>query len=192
MSVNATSVFKDPDVTKLLSTIHDKCFVVPADNAQNNIFFACKMYNIQSFFCEVDVENNSMNKTYTATALSKEEIVENHKSVQFSFGLRAKDDDCDLPSMYWIPELYKNPYKQCYIVGSAKCTPKFLSKLLTSILTGVKEGLQSYHDTCYPHSGINSMSTLKNSRDLLETVNSRLFSEYNSIKTYAFFNSLYS
>ena len=36
MSANATSVFKDPDVAKTLSTIHDKYVVVPADNAQNN------------------------------------------------------------------------------------------------------------------------------------------------------------
>ena len=59
---------------------------------------------------EVDVENNSSDETYTATTLSKEEIVENHKSVLSSFGLSTKDDDCDLPYMYWIPKLHKNPH----------------------------------------------------------------------------------
>ena len=91
-----------------------------------------------------------------------------------------------------ILKLHKNPYKQHYIAGSAKCTTKLLSKLLTSILTAVKEGLQSYHNTCYSHSGINSMwILLKNLKDLLETLNSRLLSECNSVKTYGF-STLYT
>ena len=35
MSAMATSVFRDPDVAKTLSTIHDRYVVVPADKAQN-------------------------------------------------------------------------------------------------------------------------------------------------------------
>ena len=165
--------------------------VVPADKAQNNIVVVCKTFYFHFLLSEVDVENNSSDKTNTATTLSKEEIVENHKSVLSSFGLSSKDDDCDLPSMYWIPKLHKNPYKQHFIAGSAKCTTKPLSKLLTSILTTVKEGLQSYHNTCYSRSGINSMWILKNSKDLLGTISSRLLSEYNSIKTYDF-STLYT
>ena len=41
----------------------------------------------------------------------KEDIVENHKSVPSSFCLSTKDDDCDLPSLYWIPKLHKDPCK---------------------------------------------------------------------------------
>ena len=36
-SENATSVFKDPDVTKTVSTLYDKYVVIPADKAQNCI-----------------------------------------------------------------------------------------------------------------------------------------------------------
>jgi len=36
------------------------------------------------------------NPTYTATALSKEEIINNHMSVLSSFGLSMKVEDCDL------------------------------------------------------------------------------------------------
>ena len=93
----------------------DKYVVVPADKAQNNIVFVCKTFYfhyytwqicrrtsrqspkqhfivcktiyIQCLLSELDVENNSSDKTFTATTLSKEEIVENHKSVLSSFGL---------------------------------------------------------------------------------------------------------
>ena len=49
-------------------------------------------------------------------------------------------------------------YIQRYIAGSTKCTKK-----PPSILTAVKDGLQSYDDTCYSRSGINSMWILKRS-----------------------------
>ena len=46
ISVNVTSVFKDPDVGKTLSTIHDKYADVPADKAKHNIVFVYKTYYI--------------------------------------------------------------------------------------------------------------------------------------------------
>ena len=95
--------------------------------------------------------NKSSNNTYTATTPSKEEIVENQISVLSSFGLLPKTIIVIYRLfMYWIPKLHKNPYKQRYITGSAKCSTKPLS-------TAVNEGLQSYHDTRYSRNGINSM-----------------------------------
>ena len=72
------------------------------------------LYYTWQIYCRWDVENNSSNKTYTATTLCKE-IVANHKSVLSSFDLSTKDDDCDVTSIYWIPKLHKNTYKQRYI-----------------------------------------------------------------------------
>jgi hypothetical protein len=45
----------------------------------------------------------------------------------------CRDEELDLPSLYWIPKLHKCPFKQPYIDGSAKCSTKPLSKLLTCI-----------------------------------------------------------
>ena len=73
--------------------------------------------------------------------LTKEEIVDNRKSVLCSIGISTKDEELDLPSLYWIPKLRKCPYKQRYIAGSFKCSTKPLSKLLTSILSTIKAGL---------------------------------------------------
>ena len=71
MSAKATSVFKDPAVAKTSSIIHDKYVVVPADKAQSNIVFVCKTFYIKCLLSEVDVENNSSDKTYTATTLQR-------------------------------------------------------------------------------------------------------------------------
>ena len=40
------------------------------------------------------------------------------------------EEDMDLPKLYWIPKLQKNPYKQRYIAGSAKCSTKPLFWIL--------------------------------------------------------------
>jgi hypothetical protein len=59
------------------------------------------------------------NPTYTSTTLSKQEIIDNHMSELYSFGLSMK---VDLPLLYWIPTLHKCPYKQRYSTGAAKWT----------------------------------------------------------------------
>ena len=176
MSTKGTSIFSNPYATKTLSTIHDKYVVVPADKAPNNIVFICKRYYIQCLIDELGIDSSLGNPTYEATTLSKEEITDNHRSVLSSFGISIKDDDCDLPSLYWIPKLHKCPYKQRFIAGSAKCSTKPLSQRLTSILTAVKTGLQNYCETSYSRSGINQMWILKNSKDLIDITISLHFS----------------
>ena len=50
MSVNATSVFKEFDEAKILSIVHNKYVVVPADKAQNIIKFVCKTHEIKCIY----------------------------------------------------------------------------------------------------------------------------------------------
>ena len=82
-------------------------------------------------------------------------------------------------------------FKQRYIAGSAKCSTKPISKLLTCILSVFKTGLQSYCDTSYSRDGVNQMWILKNSKDLLEYIQSRSLSSCNSITTFVF-STLYT
>jgi hypothetical protein len=91
----------------------------------------------------------------------------------------------DLPSLYRIPKLHKCPFKQHVIAGSAKCSTKPLSQLSTFIPSPVKIGLQSYCDTSYSM-GVNQIRILKNSKDLLEYIQSISLCSCNSIKTFDF------
>ena len=127
-------------------------------------------------------DNGNASSTYQCTNLSKSEIQIYHRSVLSSFGVNTKDDDTDLPSLYWIPKLHKDKYKQRLIAGSSSCSTKPLSKLLTSILTTVKEGLKKYCDVIYSHSGINQMWILKNSKELLDNLQSHSLTSIHSIK----------
>ena len=94
------------------------------------------------------------------TTHTKEEILESHR-FYVPFGISTKDEELDLPSIYWNPKLHKCHFEQRYIAGSAKCSTKPLSKLLTCILSAVKTGLQSYCDTSYSRGGVNQMWNLK-------------------------------
>jgi hypothetical protein len=121
------------------------------------LIILCKSHYIDCLIKELGIDNSLGNPVYTPTTLTKEEILDNHRSVLCSFGISNKDEELDLPSLYWIPKLHKCPFKQLYIDGSAKCSTKPLSKLLTCIILAVKTGLQSYCDTSYSRGGVNQI-----------------------------------
>ena len=131
---STTSIFKDPNVAEHLSLLHHKYVIVSADKDPNNIVFVCKSHHIDCLIKELRIDNSLGNPSYTPTTLTKEEILDNKRFVLCSFS--TKDEELDLPSLYWVPKLHKCPYKQPYIAGSAKCSKKPCFKLLTSILSG--------------------------------------------------------
>jgi len=163
MSTKVRPIFNDKNVVDNLTDLHGKYVVVPAEKASNNIVFVCKTYYTDCLVKELGINNNTVNPTYIPTSFSKDETLSSHKSVISSFVLSIKDNYVDLPYLYWIPKLHKCPYKERYIAGPAKCSNKSLWKLLTTVLSTVKEGLQTYCDTAYSRNGINQMWILKNS-----------------------------
>ena len=104
MGTRSTSIFKDPNVAKHLSLLHDKYVIVSADKAPINIVSACKSHYIDCVITELGIHNSLGNPTYTPTTLTKEENLDNHRSVLCSFGISTKDGESDLPSLYWIPK----------------------------------------------------------------------------------------
>ena len=87
--------------------------------------------------------------------------------------------------------MHKNPYKHRFIAGSSKCSTKPLSILLTKLLTHIKQGLQKYWETSYSRSGVNQVWILKNSKELLEHLQSPNFNHITSIKSFDF-STLYT
>jgi len=88
MNTRAASIFKDPNVAEHLSHLHD-IYVVLADKVPNNIVFVCKSHNIDCLIKELGIDNSLDNPT----TLTKEEILDNNRSVLFSFGISTKDED---------------------------------------------------------------------------------------------------
>jgi hypothetical protein len=64
---------------------HYKHVIVSADKAPNNIVFVCTSHDVDCLIKELGIENSLGNPTYTLTTLTKEEILDNHRSVLCSF-----------------------------------------------------------------------------------------------------------
>jgi hypothetical protein len=84
MSTNSTSVFKYPDVVKHLLVKTHVDVVVPANKTPYNIPFIYKKPYMYYVWTELVLDSSQDNPTDTATTLSKEEIIDNHKPVSFS------------------------------------------------------------------------------------------------------------
>ena len=85
MSRRHDSMFDDPDIAAELAEIHEKFVVVPADKASNNIVFVCKTHDINCLMEELGMSTMTGNPTYNLTAMSKDEILQNHHSVMLTF-----------------------------------------------------------------------------------------------------------
>ena len=124
------------------------------------LLFVCKRHYVRILLAELGLNSFLGNPTYNFTNFSASEVLDNHISVLTSFGIETSDDELDLPYIYWIPKMHKNPYKHRFIAGSSKCSTKPLSILLTKLLTHIKQGLQKYCETAYSRSGINQVPFL--------------------------------
>jgi hypothetical protein len=176
------SVFKHQEAVMCVSSIHDKYVIVPADKASNNIVFVCKSYYFECLIKELVINSNtSSNTTYKPTSFDKDEILVNHRSFMTSSNIPSGKKSENVPYLYCIPKLHKTPFKERYIAGSSTCSTKELSIYLTRMMSAVKEGQHKYCETVYSRSGINHMWILKNSKDLLDSLQSRSFSQVSSI-----------
>ena len=87
--------------------------------------------------------------------------------------------------------MHKIPYKHRFIAGSSECWAKLLSILLTKLLTHITYCLQKYYKKSYSRSGVKQMWILKNSKELLEHLQSPNFKHITSIKSFGF-STLYT
>ena len=77
-------------------------------------------------------------------SLNERVIVDGHDyHTALYYGVKAKENQDKVPTLYWLPKFHKNPYKARIIADSSYCTTSELSKLLTSCLICVKNILSS-------------------------------------------------
>ena len=76
----------------------------------------------------------------------------------------------ELPSVYWLPKLHKNPYGNTFIAASNKCTTKPLSRLLTNCLTTVFMHYNGYCNGIFMNTGVNCCWVISNSQSVLDSI----------------------
>ena len=124
-------------------------------------------------------------------SLSENVIVDGHGChTALHFGVKAKENQDKVPTLYWLPKLHKKPYKARFIANSSSCTTTELSKLLTSCLTAVKKHVIKYCEKVYERSGKTLFWSIKNSGEILDKLKARGFNA-TSLSTYDF-STLYT
>ena len=107
-----------------------------------------------------------------------------------NFGVKAKENQDKVPTLYWLPKLHKKPYKARFIANSSSCTTTELSKLLTSCLTAVKIHVIKYCEKVYERSFKKLFWSIKNPGEILDKLKARDFNA-TSLSTYDF-STLYT
>ena len=77
--------------------------------------------------------------------------------LQSLFNIELQQREKILPKIYWIPKLYKTPYKARFIAGLSACATTKLSKTITECLTLNKQHCTAYCKTILERTGVNSM-----------------------------------
>ena len=125
-----------PDVKNALDNIHKDFVVVPIDKATGNIALVCKRFYVSVISRELGLNNNSSTDTCNnAGGLSSNDVIEgNIRDLKIKFGIaNILIENYQLPNMYWIPKMHKNPVKARFIIASPKPTVKPLARIITSI-----------------------------------------------------------
>ena len=104
MSTRPTSIFKDPNVAKHLSLLHDKYVIVSAVKVPNNIVFVCKSHYIDCLIKELGIDTLVGNPSYTPTTLENRGNPGQSLVCFYSVGISTKDEELD-------------PFKQAILVG---------------------------------------------------------------------------
>ena len=83
--------------------------MVPADKAANNVVVVWRLYYINILKCEL-VDTNAY-KLYLS--LNERVVVNVHGChTALHFGVKAKENQNKVPTLYWLPKLHKGPIKQ--------------------------------------------------------------------------------
>ena len=113
------------NVKRELDRLKDKYVTTVTDKAQNNILFTCKLYYISKIKEELSKPGQV---TYRPENKSMDTI--NREIINFSISKKIKiqEDMRDIPLIYWIPKMHKNPIESRFIAGSRTLSIELLSK----------------------------------------------------------------
>jgi hypothetical protein len=126
---------------------------------------------------DINIQTEELNGTGACalTFSSESDVVSAHalQIIKFRISVGLKQDR--VPTMYWLPGMYKTPYKARLITNCSSCTTTGLSVLLTSCLTAIKEHVIRYCENVFETTGKNLLWSINHSGDVLKKLKSNNF-----------------
>ena len=164
---NVLSLYIRDDMRTELDRLKDLYVITPTDKAQNNISFTCKPFYIKVMKNELTTPGQN---TYQLTNLSFNNVIEGTCRFSEDMGIKVNEVMKDIPIIYWIPKMHKNPTSQRFIAGSKTCCIKTLSKLFSKSLKLILNHLENYNRTVFARSGLKYFWIINNSLDFLDDI----------------------
>ena len=123
--------------------------IVPIEKAANNVAFICKHFYALTIIKELNLDchlsnKDDNNKCTFINNETKDQIIEDHKLYISKYKINLANNMRDLPIMYWIPKMHKNPIGFRFIIASPVCSIKPLSRDITSIFKLFYEKVERY------------------------------------------------
>ena len=166
---------KDENVVKYLKDLHSKYVIVPIDKAANNISIICKRFYVMRLLKEVGVLG-SPDPTYEISDTNPTELINDDIILCERYGLKLEEAQKTLPIMYWTPKMHYTPSRARFIVSSAKCSTKPISRVISNAFKLIFNQIQNFHDKSKFYKNYNRFWVINNSKPLiekLEVINTR-------------------
>ena len=156
------------NVKKELDRLKEKYVITVTDKAQNNVLFTCKKYYIS-----VVREELTKPGQLTYQLSNKDAASINNDIISFSNskGIKVPDSMIDIPLIYWIPKMHKNPIGKRFIAGSKLCSLKLLSKYFSKALKLILNHMKLYSNTVFQRSNLNYYWIIDNSLEFMNKIN---------------------
>ena len=143
--------------------------MTPIDKASSNVAVICKRYYAEVVLKEIGILGNG-SETYEKADRSKDEIIDDNRIYSEKLGYKLSEKEKDLPTMYWIPKMHKNPVKHRFIVASKSCSTKQLSKAVSNTFKLIHRQTENFHRFSKFDANYNKFWVIQNADPVLATL----------------------
>ena len=143
--------------------------MTPIDKASSNVSVICKRYYAEVVLKEIGILGSG-SETYEKASRSKDEIIDDNRVYSEKLGYKLSDKEKDLPTMYWIPKMHKNPIKHRFIVASKSCSTKQLSNAVSNTFKLIHRQTENFHRFSKFDANYNKFWVIQNTDPVLATL----------------------
>ena len=161
------AVLDNEEVKGYLSQFLDKYVIVPIDKAANNIAIICKRFYVFRLLQEIGAIGIE-SPTYQLSNKNRDEIMSTNLELCEQYGLSVSEKQKTLPIMYWTPKMHYTPSRARFIVSSANCSTKPLSRIVSNTFKRIFKQVQSFHEKSKFYKNYNRFWVIENSKPLID------------------------
>ena len=108
-------------------------------------------------------QTSNQESTYLPTSLVEADIREMHRRLITSLNIKTEEAFRDVPNIYGIPKMHKNPIKFRFITGAKNSTLKPLTIILQRILSHFRKHFSNYCNVIKQRTGVKHFWSIDNS-----------------------------